>query len=115
MHADAMKSLTNLEVLDLRHNKFNEVPVVVYKLYNLKILYLRFNKIETVSSNIENLEVGSERDETVSVSVITSCVYAWVMVCFHLHLQSIKMHLQGDPEDRFFNLEPPAFPLLYEV
>ena len=61
-HADAMKNLVNLQVLDLRHNRFKEVPMVVYELRSLKTLYLRFNKIKTVSSNIGNLEVSNERD-----------------------------------------------------
>lgn len=52
-----MKNLVNLQVLDLRHNRFKEVPMVVYELHTLKTLYLRFNKIRTVSSNIGNLEV----------------------------------------------------------
>lgn len=56
--ADAMKNLVNLQVLDLRHNKFKEVPAVVYELRTLKTLYLRFNKIKTVSSEIGMLEVG---------------------------------------------------------
>jgi Leucine-rich repeat (LRR) protein len=54
-----MKNLVNLQVLDLRHNKFKEVPSVVYELRTLKTLYLRFNKIKTVSSNIGMLEVSS--------------------------------------------------------
>lgn len=53
-----MKNLVNLQVLDLRHNKFKEVPAVVYELRTLKTLYLRFNKIKTVSSEIGMLEVG---------------------------------------------------------
>lgn len=52
-----MKSLVNLQVLDLRHNKFKEVPAVVYELLTLKTLYLRFNKIRTVSASIGKLEV----------------------------------------------------------
>lgn len=54
---DSMKNLVNLQVLDLRHNKFKDVPPVVYELRTLKTLYLRFNKIKTVSSSIGKLEV----------------------------------------------------------
>lgn len=53
-----MKNLVNLQVLDLRHNKFKEVPSVVYDLRTLKTLYLRFNKIKTVSANLGQLEVS---------------------------------------------------------
>ena len=55
--AEAMKNLVNLQVLDLRHNKFKEVPTVVYELQTLKTLYLRFNKIRAVSASIGKLEV----------------------------------------------------------
>jgi len=55
-----MKQLVNLQVLDLRHNRFKEVPSVVYELSALKTLYLRFNKIKTVSSDIGKLGVSSE-------------------------------------------------------
>lgn len=57
--SDSMKNLVNLQVLDLRHNKFKDVPTVVYELRTLKTLYLRFNKIKTVSSSIGKLEVNS--------------------------------------------------------
>ncbi len=53
-----MKNLVTLQVLDLRHNKFKEVPQVVYELHSLKTLYLRFNKIRTVSASIGKLEVS---------------------------------------------------------
>ena len=58
--AEAMKNLVNLQVLDLRHNRFKEVPAVVYELRTLKTLYLRFNKIRTVSASIGKLEVRGE-------------------------------------------------------
>ena len=56
---DSLKNLASLQVLDLRHNKFKDVPNVVYELASLKTLYLRFNKIKIVSPNIGMLEVCS--------------------------------------------------------
>lgn len=64
---EAMKNLANLQVLDLRHNKFKEVPSVVYELRTLKTLYLRFNKIRTVSPNIGKLEVRKPNPSLVCV------------------------------------------------
>ena len=55
--ADSLKNLVSLQVLDLRHNKFKEIPSVVYELPSLKTLYLRFNKIKAVSPNIGMLQV----------------------------------------------------------
>ncbi len=61
---DSLKNLVSLQVLDLRHNKFKDVPNVVYELQSLKTLYLRFNKIKTVSPNIGMLEVRHTHTHT---------------------------------------------------
>ena len=53
-----MRSLGSLQVLDLRHNKFREVPPIVYELPALQTLYLRFNKIRDIHPAIGNLTVS---------------------------------------------------------
>lgn len=56
--AAEMRNLNSLQVLDLRHNKFKEVPPVVYELPALQTLYLRFNKIKELHPAIGNLTVS---------------------------------------------------------
>ena len=56
-HPDDLVNLGNLQVLDLRHNRFKDIPNVVYNLPALQTLYLRFNRIKVVHANIGNLKV----------------------------------------------------------
>lgn len=53
-----LRQCVSLQVLDLRHNKFKEIPTVVCELSSLQTLYLRFNKITVVTPNIANLRVS---------------------------------------------------------
>lgn len=64
-----MRNLSSLQVLDLRHNRFKEVPPVVYEMPALQTLYLRFNKIKELHPAIGNLTVSS----ITMVTLVLSC------------------------------------------
>ena len=54
---DDLRNLVALQVLDLRHNRFKEIPSIIFQLTALKTLYLRCNKIKVVQPELGNLQV----------------------------------------------------------
>ena len=90
-----MKNLANLQVLDLRHNKFKDVPSVVYELRSLKTLYLRFNKIKTVCSSIGNLEVRWAWLQATGMHVhACTCMYMEAFLSWHLCVSEFCVSLE---------------------
>ena len=75
-------------MLDLRHNRFKDVPPVVYNLPALQTLYLRFNRIKVVHANIGNLKV--RKIVSVSLSIHNALALYSLMMCtcmyMHVHM-----------------------------
>lgn len=87
---DDLRLLTNLQVLDLRHNKFKEIPSVVYELPALQTLYLRCNKIKVVHPDIGKLKVSDgtycSRSKTSFNSIVSSKLSHWISaLSFYSH------------------------------
>ena len=59
-HTDDLRNLVALQVLDLRHNRFKDIPSIVCQLPALQTLYLRCNKIKVVQPEIGNLTVSAQ-------------------------------------------------------
>ena len=81
-HLDDLTNLGNLQVLDLRHNKFKEIPPVVYNLPALQTLYLRFNRIKVVHANIGNLKVHTHTHACTHTCVYTH-IHLYTHMCIH--------------------------------
>ncbi len=54
---DDLRNLVALQVLDLRHNRFKEIPSIIFQLTALQTLYLRCNKIKVIQPELGNLQV----------------------------------------------------------
>ena len=59
---DSLEQLTEIEFLDISHNRFSVFPLPITRLYKLKVLKASSNKLSYISNNIENCEKLEEMD-----------------------------------------------------